>query len=58
MRTDTLKVETAGSGDDGVGAGASIPSHLRAGIYHDSAIDCNAPLGCQVDLDNIQIARP
>jgi Polysaccharide lyase len=35
--------------------GAPIQDHLRVGIYHDSAIQCPPPLGCYVDLDNVQV---
>lgn len=56
IRTYTLKVETpGGSADDGIAPGQSIPSHLRAGIYHDPAYPCPAPFGCSVDLDNVQV---
>jgi Polysaccharide lyase len=58
IRTYTLKVETRGSGGDGLGAGNTIPSHLRAGIYHDSDYECPPPDGCSVDLDNVQVVRP
>ena len=37
---------------------ASVPSHLRAGIYHDPAIDCPPPAGCQIDIDNVQVLAP
>jgi hypothetical protein len=58
IRTYTLKVETRGGAKDHLPAGRSIPSHLRAGIYHDSAIGCPPPSGCAVDIDNIQVLRP
>jgi len=58
FRTYTLKVETPGGGADGINPGQPIPSHLEAGLYHDSAIPCRAPVGCQVDLDNVQVLRP
>lgn len=58
MRTYTLKVETEGDDGDGISQGQAIPSHLRAGIYHDSDIHCPPPVGCPVDIDNIQIVRP
>jgi hypothetical protein len=58
FHTYTLKVETPGGGDDGIEAGSAIPSHLSTGIYHDSAIPCRPPSGCQVDIDNVQIVRP
>jgi hypothetical protein len=58
FHTYTLKLETRGGGQDGIKAGSAIPSHLRAGIYHDPSIPCRAPLGCQVDIDNIQVLRP
>jgi hypothetical protein len=58
FHTYTLKIETRGGGADGIRPGQAIPSHLRAGIYHDSAIPCLAPTGCQVDIDNVQVVRP
>jgi hypothetical protein len=58
FRTYTLKIETPGGEADGIKAGRPIPSHLRAGIYHDSDVPCLAPTGCQVDIDNVQVLRP
>jgi Polysaccharide lyase len=58
MHTYTLKREIPGPEHDGIKAGQAIPSHLRAGIYHDTAIPCRGPVGCQVDLDNVQVLRP
>jgi hypothetical protein len=43
---------------DGLAIGDPIPSHLRAGIYHDPAYNCPAPTGCSVDIDNVQIVKP
>jgi Polysaccharide lyase len=54
----TLKRETTGGTDDGIAPGESIPSHLRAGIYHNPAIACPAPLGCSNQVDNVQVVRP
>ena len=42
--------------DIGPRTGAPIPSHLRAGIYHNSVISC--PGGCSVDLDNVEVVSP
>ena len=58
FRTYTLKVETPGGAPDGIKPGHAIPSHLRAGLYHDTAIPCPAPAGCSVDIDNVQVLRP
>jgi Polysaccharide lyase len=58
FHTYTLKVETPGGSADGIKAGSAIPSHLRVGMYHDTAIPCRAPSGCQVDIDNVQVIRP
>jgi hypothetical protein len=58
FRTYTLKVETPGGAPDGIKAGHPIPSHLRTGLYHDTAIPCPAPTGCSVDVDNVQVLRP
>lgn len=49
-KTFTLKRRLHGRG--------SVPSHLRAGIYHNPAIDCPGPEGCQVDIDNVQVLAP
>jgi hypothetical protein len=53
----TLATEIAapGSSGDGLAPGASIPSHLRTGIYHDSSISCPAPSGCSIEVDNVQV---
>jgi Polysaccharide lyase len=56
MRTYTLKRETRGGGRDGIAPGRSIPSHLRAGLYHDDGYSCAG--GCSVDVDNVQVLRP
>ena len=58
FHTYTLKMEIPGGSPDGIRPGQAIPSHLRAGIYHDEAIRCLAPAGCQVDVDNVQVLRP
>jgi hypothetical protein len=58
FHTYTLKREIPGPEHDGIRAGQAIPSHLRTGIYHDAGIPCLRPLGCQVDIDNIQVLRP
>jgi hypothetical protein len=58
FHTYTLKMETPGGGSDGIEAGQAIPSHLRTGIYHDDSIPCPSPVGCSVDIDNVQVLRP
>jgi len=58
FRTNTLKVEIAGTASDGYRKGDPIPSHLRVGIYHDDEIPCVAPSGCSVDVDNVQVLAP
>jgi hypothetical protein len=58
IHTATLRTEpapAAGAADVGLPAGAPIPSHLRAGIYHDPSIPCPAPSGCSVEVDNVQV---
>jgi hypothetical protein len=56
FHTYTLKREiTGGSSTDGIAPGESIPSHLRAGIYHASTIPCPAPVGCSTEIDNVQV---
>ena len=50
----TIKREIAGGWEgDGIAAGEPIPSHLRAGVYHDPVIPCVT--GCSIDLDNVQV---
>ncbi len=55
----TLATEVAapGSSADGLAPGAPIPSHLRAGIYHDPSIPCPPPSGCSVEVDNVQVLK-
>lgn len=46
-----------GRGEDvGPETGASIPSHLRVGIYHKRSIPCQR--GCSVDVDNVEVVKP
>lgn len=58
FHTYTLKLNPPGGPPNGVGVGHAIPSHLRAGLYHNESIPCPAPTGCSVDLDNLQVLRP
>ena len=59
LRGATLATEVGGyEAEDGLPAGAAIPSHLRIGIYHDPAISCAAPVECTVDVANVQILAP
>jgi hypothetical protein len=58
MHMSTLAKETPGSAADGFRTGQPVPSHLRAGIYHDPAIGCPVPTGCSVELDNVQVLAP
>ncbi len=58
FHTYTLKIETPGGSRDGIKAGRAIPSHLRAGIYHNSSIPCPSPTGCSTDIDNVQVLNP
>ena len=55
LHAATLATEVARYPGDGIGAGAAIPSHLRLGIYHDPKISCPAPVGCSIDVDNVQV---
>jgi polysaccharide lyase-like protein len=58
FHTPTLKREIPGGEPDGLNPGQAIPSHLRTGVYHDPMIDCPAPTGCPIDIDNVQVVRP
>jgi hypothetical protein len=55
FQTYTLKYETTNS--DYLDAGDSIPSHLRAGVYHDSAIACPSMGTCSDGVDNVEVVR-
>lgn len=57
IETATLRTETAGP-QTSVAPGAAIPSHLRAGIYHDSSYSCPPPTGCSTEIDNVQVVAP
>jgi hypothetical protein len=57
IRVATLKRETSGSWNV-VPPGGSIPSHLRAGLYHHTGYSCPGPSGCYADLDNVQVLAP
>lgn len=53
IKAATLEVQdTSGV----LAAGAPIPSHLRLGIYHDEAIQCESV--CSIDIDNVQVIGP
>jgi hypothetical protein len=58
FHTYTLKVETPGGDHDRIRAGRTLSSHLSVGLYHDSSIACPLPVGCSVDVDNMQVLRP
>jgi hypothetical protein len=58
IRAATLKAEIAGSTSDGLAQGDPIPSHLRAGVYHDQSIPCPGPSGCSAEIDNVQVVAP
>ena len=53
----TLKVEGPGSSDDGVAKGAAIPSHLRAGIYHNPVYSCSR-YRCSIGVDEVGVYEP
>lgn len=53
VRRATLVPEITRAGGP-IPPGESIPSHLRAGIYHHPDHDCP----CSIDLDNVQIVAP
>ena len=59
FRTATLRRETAGGWEgDGIAAGESIPSHLRAGVYHNPIIPCAVIGACTTEVDNVQVLAP
>jgi Polysaccharide lyase len=58
ISTYTLKRESAATtnpDNDPIPQGASIPSHLRIGIYHHEPIACPAPAGCSIDFDDVKV---
>jgi hypothetical protein len=60
IHTNTLKAESDGPNgtSDGLAPGDSIPSHMRAGIYHNASIVCPPPNGCSTEVDNFQVLAP
>jgi hypothetical protein len=58
----TLKTEIyepGGTGEGLIPPGAGVPSHLRAGIYHNPEIPCPTSTGgCSVQVDNVQVMAP
>ena len=57
MHLQTLAREQAGTDADGLVEGASIPSHLRVGIYHDPAYHC-VRNRCSLSVDNVGVYEP
>ncbi len=62
LSVPTLKYEIADSvgqaGDaDGLRPGASIPGHLRVGLYQSSTVDCatRARRRCAIAVDNVEV---
>jgi hypothetical protein len=53
----TLGREQPGTSADGLVAGASIPSHLRIGIYHNPAYRCERNR-CSIGIDNVGVYEP
>jgi hypothetical protein len=56
MHAPTLATETEPGYE--IPPGGSIPSHLRAGIYHNTKFSCPRPVGCSSNLDNLQVIAP
>ncbi len=56
LHVSTLMRELPGETIAGLPAGASIPSHLRVGLYHDPRYSCPAPKGCSIQVDNVRVA--
>lgn len=53
----TLAREQPGTDADGLVAGASIPSHLRVGLYHDPKYHC-VRNRCSLAIDNVGVYTP
>jgi Polysaccharide lyase len=53
----TLGREQPGTSTDGLAAGASIPSHLRIGIYHSPTYHCGGNR-CSIGIDNVGVYEP
>ena len=53
----TLKTEGAGTDGDGIVQGTAIPSHLRAGIYHEPGYRCSR-YRCSIGVDNVGVYEP
>jgi hypothetical protein len=56
IHTATLSTETEPGYE--IPPGGSIPSHIRAGIYHNTNFSCPRPVGCSTQLDNLQVVAP
>ncbi len=39
-------------------SGASVPSHLRLGLYHDAAYSCPPPAGCSSEFADVRVYKP
>lgn len=57
FRFATLKTERSGSPENGLETGATIPSHLRVGVYHDPSYGCQGSR-CSVAIDDVEILAP
>ena len=55
FHVSTLKQEPAGEALYGLAPGSSIPSHLRVGIYHDPSYPCPRPVGCSIQVDDVEV---
>jgi hypothetical protein len=51
----TLMRELPGETIAGLPVGASIPSHLRLGVYHNPQYSCPAPKGCSIETDSVKV---
>jgi Polysaccharide lyase len=55
FHVSTLKREPAGETLYGLAPGRSIPSHLRVGIYHDPSYPCPRPVGCSIQVGEVEV---
>ena len=57
IKIATLKTEGTGTDDDGIVQGTAIPSHLRAGVYHEPSYRCSR-YKCSIGVDNVGVYEP
>jgi hypothetical protein len=58
MATMLREIDGPNGTGDGYAPGDPIPDHLRIGIYTSPIAPCPPPVGCAVDVDDVQVVAP